>query len=285
MKKLYTLIAAILLSSTAAVAQNLVDASASDAWIGYMNVFNLGGGYEFGSAWEVPALQTTLDGGENTVTLQPNFNTYEENPDDLFWVNDDGTGNKDLEALTFVEPGPTFNEVDLIFQGSVISHTLAEGYNAQFFIKALNPDDGYSDVFGGANVFDLPASGIFSVEVPGGDLAPGLIVQYGFLIRGVNASPLDEDSLGSVVIGSAYLSTDKYEVETELSVYPNPTVDAISFSNSAIVDSYSVMNIAGQTVLNGTNENTVDVSALENGVYLIQYTYMDRQKTLKFIKK
>ena len=138
MKKLYTLVAAILLSSTAAVAQNLVDASASDAWIGYMNVFNLGGGYEFGSAWEVPALQTTLDGGENTVTLQPNFNTYEENPDDLFWVNDDGTGNKDLEALTFVEPGPTFNEFDLIFQGSVISHTLAEGYNAQFFIKALN---------------------------------------------------------------------------------------------------------------------------------------------------
>ncbi|MFT5819245.1 MAG: hypothetical protein ACI8ZM_000468 [Crocinitomix sp.] len=285
MKKIYTLVAALVLSSTVTFAQNIVDASASDAWVAYMNVFDLGGGYQFGSAWEVPAVQTTLDAGENTVTLQPNFSTYEENPGDPFWINDDGSGNKDLEGLTYVEPGGTYNGVDLTFEGSVISHTIDDSYSAQFFIKALDPEDGYADVFGGTKVFDLPASGTFSVEATGAELVEGLIVQYGFLIRGVNASPVDEDSLGSVVIGSVAVSTDEYEMAAKLSVYPNPTVDLISFSDNAIVDSYSIMDIAGQTVLNGTNENSIDVSTLENGIYLIQFTYLDRQKTLKFIKK
>ncbi len=285
MKKVYTLVAAIVLSSTVSLAQNIVDASASDAWVAYMNVFNLDGGYEFGSAWEVPAVQTTLDAGANTITLQPNFSTYEENPDDPFWINDDGSGNKDLEGLTYVEPGAAYNGVDLTFEGSVISHTLSDDYSAQFFIKALDPEAGYSDVFGGSKVFDIPASGTFSVDATGAELAEGLIVQYGFLIRGVNASPVDEDALGSVVIGSVSVSTDEYEMATQLSVYPNPTIEIISFSDNAIVDSYTVMNLAGQAVLNGINENSIDVSTLEKGVYLIQFNYLDRQKTLKFIKK
>jgi hypothetical protein len=69
------------------VAQNVVDFNASDAWVGYMNVFDLpgdGGGYQFGSSWEVAALKSTADVGANTLTLQPNFSTYEENPGDEF---------------------------------------------------------------------------------------------------------------------------------------------------------------------------------------------------------
>src|SRR6056300_704226 len=149
MKRIFTLVSAFVLSMTVTTAQNVQDASASDAWIGYMNWFDLpddGGAYQDGSFWEVAALKTTLDAGENTITLQPNFNTYAENPDNPYWIDpDSGEGNKQMEASTFVEPGDTFNEVDLTFKGHVISNDLAEGYTAQFFIKALDPDAGYSD--------------------------------------------------------------------------------------------------------------------------------------------
>lgn len=289
MNKMYTLLTAALLSTTAAVAQNVVDAGASDSWVGYMNVFDLpedGGGYQFGSSWEVPAVQTTLDEMENTITLQPNFNTYEENPDDPYWVNaDTETGNKDMEGLTFVEPGETFNGVDLKFEGTVLEHTLDETYAAQFFIKALDPDAGFSDVFGGSKVFDLPESGTFAVEATGAELEAGLIIQYGFLVRGRNASPLAEDSLGSVVIGSAYLSTTEIENEPTISVYPNPTTDFIAFTNNTTVDTFTILDITGQAVITGTNADMIDVSTLENGVYFVRFDYMDRERTLKFIKK
>ncbi|MDA7803595.1 T9SS type A sorting domain-containing protein [Crocinitomix sp.] len=289
MNKMYTLCTAVLFSSSLAVAQNVVDFNASDAWVGYMNVFDLpgdGGGYQFGSSWEVAALKSTADVGANTLTLQPNFSTYEENPGDEFWINlDTEMGNKDMEASTYVEPGDTYNGEDLKFEGSVASYTLSEDYTASFFIKALDPGADYADVFGGSKVVDLPASGTFSIEATGADLPDGLIIQYGFTIRGANANPLSEDELGSVVIGSVSLSTGEIEKTPALSLYPNPTVDIVSFTNNTYVNEYAVMNIAGQTVLTGSNKNTIDVSSLNNGVYLIQFSYMDVQRTLKFVKK
>lgn len=290
MKKIYTFVAALILSSSAVVAQNVVDCSASDAWVGYMNVFALpadGGGYEFGSAWEVSMLKTELNASENTVILHPNFNTYGDNPTDPFWVNaDTGEGNKDLEASTYVEPGDTYNGVDLTFEGTVVENTLADGYTASFFIKALDPAAGYSDAFGGTKVVELPVSGTFSISATGAELAPGLIVQYGFIVKGVNANPADEAALGTVVIGSAYLNTESIESASEaISVYPNPTSSMLSFTMNEPVQAYQVMNIAGEVMMTGTNASTIDVSTLVTGTYFIQVTYLDRTKTIKFIKK
>lgn len=290
MKKIYTFVAALSLTCSAAVAQNVVDCNAGDAWIGYMNWFNLpadGGGYAGGSSWELSALKTELNVTENTVVLHPNFNTYGDNPTDPYWVNaDTGEGNKDLEASTYVEPGDTYNGVDLTFEGTVVENTLAEGYTASFFIKALDPAAGYSDAFGGAKVFDLPASGTFSVSATGAELAPGLIVQYGFIVRGVNANPADEAALGSVVIGSAYLSTESIESASEvISVYPNPASSVVNFTTNEPVQAYQVINIAGEVMLTGTNASTIDVSTLVAGIYFIEVSYLDRARTIKFVKK
>jgi len=290
MKKIYTLVAAISLSCSVALAQNVVDCSASDGWVGYMNVFDLpadGGAYQFGSSWEVSLLKTELNASENTVTLRPNFNTYGDSPTDPFWVNvGTGEGNKDLEALTYVEPGDAFNGVDLTFEGTVVENTIADGYVVSFFIKALDPADGYSDALGGTKVVELPASGVFSISATGAELAPGLIVQYGFVVRGTNANPANEATIGSVVIGSAYLSTESIESAPEaISVYPNPTSATLSFTMNEPVQAYQVINIAGEVMMTGTNASTIDVSTLVTGTYFIQVTYLDRTKTIKFVKK
>ena len=203
MKKLYTLFLTFFASICMLNAQNNIAADAADNWVGYMNVFDMSNAYQFGSGWGLPDLKTTLDVTANTITLQPNFNTYADNPGDPYWQNG-AIGNKLMEASTYVEPGATFNGVDLTFSGEVVSNTLdATLYTAKYFIKALDPTAGYSDALGGSATFDLPLSGSFSVTVPATSLTTGLIIQYGFMVNGINANPVDEAALGSVVVGAA----------------------------------------------------------------------------------
>ena len=177
---------------------------ASAPWTGYMNVFELpvnGGGYVFGSPWGLPDLQSIIVPANNSVKLMPNINTYSDNLTDPFWVDQTTLeGNKNMEANTFVEPGSSANGNDLIFAGNVVSNTLDSTYQAKYFIKALDPNNGYADAFGGSKTFDLPASGAFTVSATGAELAAGLIVQYGFTMIGPNANPSELGNLGSVVI-------------------------------------------------------------------------------------
>ena len=177
---------------------------ANATWNGYMNVFELpenGGGYVFGQPWGVPELSAIFTPSVNNVKLLPNTNTYAENPTDAFWVNQTtGAGNKNMEAITFIEPGAGANDNDLAFGGNVVGNTLDAAYTAKYFIKALDPNNGYADVFNGSKTFDLPASGTFSVSATAAELPAGLIVQYGFVMVGPNADPATAGALGSVVI-------------------------------------------------------------------------------------
>ena len=180
----------------------VVDASAN--WLGYMNVSELpenGGGFQFGGPWGLSDLQTILVSGANALRLYPNFNTYSANLADSYWVNQTtGAGNKNMEAITFLEPGVSANGNDLSFMGTVASYTLDAQYSAKYFIKALDPNNGYADVFNGSKIFDIPTSGVFTVSATAAELPVGLIVQYGFMVIGPNANPADAATLGSVVI-------------------------------------------------------------------------------------
>lgn len=99
-----------------------------------MNVFDLSGNYQFGSGWGVADLKSIIDSTANTLTLQPNFNTYADNPEDPYWQNG-AVGAKLMEASTFVEPGSTFNGVNLAFSGSGSSNSLDNSlYTAKYFI-------------------------------------------------------------------------------------------------------------------------------------------------------
>jgi plastocyanin len=181
---------------------------ANAAWNGYMNVFELpenGGGYVFGSGWGLQDLRAFVTPGSNSVKLLPNTNTYADNAADAFWVDQaTGAGNKNMEANTFVEPGPSANDNDLTFAGNVVNNNLDAGYTAKYFIKALDPDNGFADAFNGSKTFDLPISGTFSVSATAAELPAGLIIQYGFVMVGPNADPATAAALGSVTINGDF---------------------------------------------------------------------------------
>ncbi len=287
MRFIFTSMLALFLTTSTVFGQNSVDVDVSQNWIAFMNVFELpanGGGYAFGDFWALDDVKTVLNTADNTITLQPNFNTYAGNPTDPFWVDQTTMlGNKDMEANTFVEPGETFNGQDLVFSGNVISSTLAEGYAARFFIKALDPNNGFADALGGTKIIDLPESGPFTVSATGAELAAGLVIQYGFIIRGTNANPADEAALGNVVVGSFSTSTENLENLAKASVYPNPANDLLSITSEALVQSYEIKNLTGQLLMKGT-DTQINIADLTSGMYVVTLDLGDRKEAVKFVK-
>lgn len=281
-----------------------VQVGTSSGYSGYVNVFDnpddttpdCGGGYCFGNSWTITDLAATI--GANNVTLSPNTNTYTDavagdNAARNYWTNstDGGVtagpdGNKKMEANLFIESSTLFNGNDLTFNGQVTSYTLDSRYQAKFFIKALDPNNGYADVFNGSKVIDLPTSGNFTVSATGAELTTGLIVQYGFAIIGLNANPADD--WGNVVVAPLSLSSEDFN-NTTFATYPNPTDRNWNIaSNNTTIDTIQVFNVLGKQVLslkpNALNVE-IDASALPSGLYFAKIGTALGTKSLKLVKK
>ena len=195
MKKI-TLLLSLMIGSLG-FSQNTVGISGTAAWTGYANVFALDGStFMFGGTWALADLKTVVTPSTNTLTLYPNFNTY--NAADPYWSNG-AIGNKIFEGSTFVENSALAGQI-LTFSGNVTSNTLASGYTAVAFIKGLNPATGYTaDV---NRTVPLIAGQPFSVTTTTA-IPAGLIVQYGFIIKGLNGNPANQTALGNVVVAGA----------------------------------------------------------------------------------
>jgi len=272
--------------------ENNVTVDVTATWNGYVVVFNSpadGGGYVTDFGKPVELLKSTI--GSSNITLQPNFELYIAG--DAFWSN--GTaGNKTVECLTFVEPAiGTLNGLPLTFSGKVDSNTLGndsngDPYEAKFFIKALNPATGYSDTLNGTKVFDLPASGEFTVSATGAELAAGLVVQYGFSIRGLNANPTEEAALGSIVVSEATLSISDLE-EMTFNVYPNPSQNAWNIkTNNTLINAVNVFDILGKQVISLSPESTevkIDGSSLTSGIYIAKIATPQGVSNVRLVRK
>jgi Secretion system C-terminal sorting domain len=78
-------------------------------------------------------------------------------------------------------------------------------------------------------------------------------------------------------------SSSQYE---SIELYPNPVVDYLylNFGNDKI-DNVFIYNLLGQLVLESNTSNTIDVSNLKTGTYLIKIQSEDQIVTEKFIKQ
>lgn len=201
---------------TTTSAQTTVNFDSTSSWIGYMNVYNNASGsqgsFVFGSGWGVADVKSTLDTGANTLTLQPNYNTYSNalggiNADRAFWTDStDGgvtagpNGNKWMEANTFVEGTGLGVGGLLTFNYDITSFTLDSAFNAEAFIKALDPGAGFATVIN--DRVTLTGTGANSVVADLTTADPSWIIQYGFTVNGLNQNPVNEVANGSVVVGA-----------------------------------------------------------------------------------
>ena len=198
MKKITLFI--FLVISSLGFSQNTVTVNSSATWSAWASWAPASGnnpGDYGGNAWGLGDLKTVVNTFNNSISLYPNFSAYGDgtNP---YWVN--GTiGSKIFEGSSYVESAALAGS-SLTFTAKVASYTLDSGYTAEAFIKAIDPANNYSTVIDKRVL--LAAGQTFSISTDG-IIPAGLLVQYGFAIKGLNANPAQEAALGKVVVGPA----------------------------------------------------------------------------------
>ena len=140
-------IAALLLLGAVATASAVnVYVDPGQAWIGYMNVFELpanGSAYDFGGSWGTGDLDARFSG--STLTLTPNDNIDRTDPLDTYWWQppNDGSlasvGNHTMDASMYVQNDALAGQT-VTFSGNVWNNSLVAPYTSTVFIKDFAPD-------------------------------------------------------------------------------------------------------------------------------------------------
>lgn len=254
---------------------------------GYVNAFSVADdSYQFGFAYGLADMKTTVTA--SSVTLQPNFAIWTAEAANTAWF-DNSSGTQTpvvyIEANSFVE-STDLDGSALTFEGNVSSFDIDGAYTVKAFIKALNPNNGFStDV---NNTVTLSATGDFSVSATAAELADGLIIQYGFSVTGVPADPANEGTLGSVVVGAKATASTTDVTISDFRMYPNPTTNLLNISSDTTIDKATVFNLLGQqvkTVDVNNSKTELNVCDLESGIYLVKITSGSKQISKKFIKE
>ena len=180
----------------------IVTVKTSQQWKSYVNAFNVSDGtLAFGFPYDVSKLRATAT--SNSMTLKPNIAIWNDEASNSDWFDQDAspkTANKFIEAISYIED-KSLAEQDLTFTGNVTVSNLGSEYKPVAFIKALDPNNDYIQVVN--NFVSISNTGDFSVAATAEELTSGLIIQYGFAVRGPLAFFSFDTTLGSVVIGIA----------------------------------------------------------------------------------
>ena len=141
-------------------------------------------------------------------------------------------------------------------------------------------ENGYDFVYvtdGAGNILLAPVSGTISESVESIDgtvnvyVASDVTITNGPVTFTVSCAPLGVD-----------------DVETsQFSFFPNPVNDTLTIKAQASIDSITVYNMLGQSVIRlapNTNNSTVDMSVLQTGAYFVQVSINKTLKTVRVIK-
>lgn len=257
-----------------------IDATDYNSLMGYATWYQLDGTtWINGSSYGVADLKTTADNVNNHIILQPNFHAYATGGAE--WQNG-AIGSRIFEANTYITDDALLNQ-SVTFKGHTFTNDLAAGYTATAFVKVLSPD--YTQILS-QQTATLTAGQDWNINLTATGPA-GAHVQYGFIVKGLNANPTQESTLGSAVVGLATASVADFS-KNAVVMYPNPATSVLNFASEDTIENIQVYNIMGQKVIDAKpsqNAASVDVSGLMNGVYIVNTTVNGKQNSARFIKQ
>ena len=70
----------------------------------------------------------------------------------------------------------------------------------------------------------------------------------------------------------------------DISIYPNPTSDMVFIEGNYTQLKVIIYNVLGKEILNKSITNSIDISHLDNGVYILQLSDGVKLITRKIIK-
>jgi hypothetical protein len=94
------------------------------------------------------------------------------------------------------------------------------------------------------------------------------------------------NQLGTHGLCSASLGLNDVNLNNAISIYPNPANAELNLNGTLNeIDEVSIRNLFGQVLIETKNQNSIDVSGLSNGVYIITITQGHLKQTRKFVKQ
>ncbi len=98
------------------------------------------------------------------------------------------------------------------------------------------------------------------------------------------------DALAGMQLIEQSLNVDTFDTTNNFIVYPNPTSSKIFITSKEQVSSYEVYNTLGQKVKEGVfngvlEQEELDVTALQNGLYILNFKGEKVNKTVRIVKQ
>jgi len=180
--------------------------------------------------------------------------------------------------------GGVFNSSNLYFnQGGAAPGTFVDqttGETGTYPEDAWFPVSVYFDVDGLTYEITIDGSLVHAVPVPFQSDSTLGAIDF-FSIDASNNYWVDDLLFVDGIFGNDDFAANNF------SVYPNPVTDILNIRSVATVDAIAVYDVLGKLVLAVTPEiisPSIDMSALNSGVYLVKVTIGDSSKTVKVIR-
>lgn len=210
----------------------------------------------------------------------------------LYTINKDGTGYQNIYSMSagvsdegfrpqggFVEHNgflystTTQEDVENVNSGTIYTINLSN--NTHDFIYTLDLEGAHP-----RGTFTVSPNGRFYISCNGGAINSGGIMEYNPL----NGTPTNMHSLTSAngikpmnnalaIVDFNALSVDDNILEDlNISIYPNPVSDYLSIDNSGDmnIQKIDLFNTNGQLIYSSNSIESINLSAIESGIYFVQ---------------
>jgi chitodextrinase len=201
----------------------------------------------------------TGGGGNTTVALSITFDNY---PEETSWEIQDNSSN-------IVASGGTYaSQAD----GSTLNINVDLPVGCYSFIMKDAYGDGMCCTYGNGS-YTLTDTSNSQVLASGGTFTNTDTTSF---------------CVGGAVNSFNFVTTDhsNYQPTIGFNLYPNPVNNTLTVSLfGADAQSFKIINMLGQVVMNGNYKQTLDVSSLKSGVYVLQVNIGEKNKIKRFIKQ
>jgi hypothetical protein len=254
---------------------------------------------------------STSGGGSGTTCEALNFNDYTLNSfssQDSNGANSIGSGGASLtltnntwKYIDFPYTVTANTVIELEFSSTSEGEIHGIGFENDNSLTSSYYFKFYGTQNYGITNFDNYSSGTTTYVIPVGDSYTGTMDRLVFINdndagSGNNSTfsnvKIYETSCsgtrGDIVFGARVdvLGDEDENTLTSLAIYPNPVKSTLNIKLQEIPDaSFRIVNMIGQTVLNGNLTREIDVNSLNSGVYFIKVSQGDQTITKKFIKQ
>lgn len=220
----------------------------------------------------------------------------EQNDGDYWFIDNVDLAN---QYATAPDPVTTPDPADLAVDVDLAQDT---DYNGDLVIDAA--DAAYTFTWSDAATGDAPSGYTFYLDTATPPVASSFnaSTNTGFTIYGLNYSTtyywqIVASNAGGDAVGSAIwsfttesdpsLSVEEFKTANLFSVYPNPVKDIVNIKTKLTLDSVEIYNQLGQRVFYVENifNNSLNISNLSNGIYLMTIKADDKEETIKIIKE